>query len=63
MITDMHFDTFEEFMTQTPWESYGEGNDPRCEHCMMHCGYEPSAAYGVNAKFSDPFKSLSWLIG
>ena len=63
MITDMHFNTFEEFMTQTPWESYGEGNDPRCEHCMMHCGYEPSAAYGINAKFSDPFKALSWLIG
>ena len=63
MITDMHFETFEQFMTQTPWESYGQGNDPRCEHCMMHCGYEPSAAYGINAKFSDPFKTLSWLIG
>ena len=29
---------------------------------MVHCGYEPSAAYGINSKFSDPFKSLSWLL-
>jgi hypothetical protein len=40
------YKTFEDLMTKTPWESYGPGNDPRCEHCMVHCGYEPSAAYG-----------------
>ena len=49
-------------MTKTQWENYGTGNDPRCEDCMVHCGYEPSSAYGVNAKMMDPFKSLSWLL-
>jgi hypothetical protein len=34
--------------------------DPRCEHCMVHCGYEPSAALGVNAKFGDTFKMMMW---
>ena len=63
LITDAHHDTFEDLMTKTPWENYGEGNDPRCEQCMVHCGYEPSSAYGINAKFSDPFKTLSWLLG
>ena len=63
LITDAHHDTFEELMTKTPWENYGHGNDPRCEQCMVHCGYEPSAAYGINAKLSDPFKTLSWLLG
>src|SRR5215469_13989693 len=62
LITDAHYDTFEELMTRTPWESYGTGNDPRCADCMVHCGYEPSAAYGINSKFSDPFKSLAWLL-
>jgi hypothetical protein len=62
LITDGHYNTFEDLMTKTPWENYGHGNDPRCEQCMVHCGYEPSAAYGVNAKFSDSFKTLSWLI-
>ncbi len=63
VITDAHYKTFEEFMTHTQWESYGPGNDPRCEHCMMHVGFEPSAAVGVNAKMTDGFKSLTWLLG
>jgi hypothetical protein len=62
LITDGHYDTFEELMTKTPWENYGTGNDPRCQECMVHCGYEPSAAYGVNSKMTDSFKSLSWLL-
>jgi hopanoid biosynthesis associated radical SAM protein HpnH len=62
LITDGHYRTFEELMTRTPWETYGSGNDPRCEHCMAHCGYEPSAALGINAKLSDGFKLLSWML-
>ena len=62
LITDAHYKTFENLMTQTPWESYGHGNDPRCEHCMVHCGYEPSAALGINARLADSFKMLSWAL-
>ena len=62
LITDAHYKTFESLMTQTPWENYGHGNDPRCEHCMVHCGYEPSAALGINAKLADSFKMLSWAL-
>jgi hopanoid biosynthesis associated radical SAM protein HpnH len=62
LITDAHYKTFESLMTQTPWENYGHGNDPRCEHCMVHCGYEPSAALGINAKLADRFKMLSWAL-
>ena len=53
-------DTFDGLSNDTEWSKYGRGNDPRCEHCMVHCGYEPSAALGVNAKWSDPFKMLKW---
>jgi hopanoid biosynthesis associated radical SAM protein HpnH len=60
LITDAHYKTFEELMTKTPWEHYGAGNDPRCEHCMVHCGYEPSAALGINAKMGDTLKLMSW---
>ena len=60
LITDAHYKTFEELMTKTPWEHYGAGNDPRCEHCMVHCGYEPSAALGINAKIGDTLKLMSW---
>lgn len=62
LITDAHWRTFEDLMSQTPWDRYGRGNDPRCEHCMVHCGYEPSAALGVNATLADSFKMLSWAL-
>ena len=29
---------------------------------MVHCGYEPSAALGVNAKLTDNFKMLTWML-
>jgi hopanoid biosynthesis associated radical SAM protein HpnH len=62
LITDGHYHTFEELMTRTDWESYGAGNDPRCEHCMVHCGYEPSAALGINAKLGDAWRMLEWVL-
>ena len=50
---------FRKSMTKTQWDSYGPGADPRCEHCMMHCGFEPSAALGINTRISDTWKLLS----
>jgi len=58
VITDAHYATFEELMTKTQWANYGPGADPRCEHCMMHSGFEPSAAMGINTRFTDTFKML-----
>lgn len=60
LITDEHHASFQGLMEDTDWGSYGYGKDPRCEHCMMHCGYEPSAALGVNAKLGDSLKMLLW---
>jgi hopanoid biosynthesis associated radical SAM protein HpnH len=62
LITDGHYKTFEQLMTHTPWETYGPGNDPRCEHCMMHCGFEPSAAMGINSRLADSFKLITWAL-
>ncbi|MBI3681757.1 MAG: adenosyl-hopene transferase HpnH [Acidobacteria bacterium] len=62
LITDAHYETFEELMTTTPWDHYGPGNDPRCDHCMVHCGFEPSAALGINAKMTDSFRLLTWML-
>jgi hopanoid biosynthesis associated radical SAM protein HpnH len=60
LITDAHHDSYSDLMENTPWESYGRGNDPRCEHCMCHVGYEASAALGVNARLGDSLKMLLW---
>ncbi len=60
LITDEHHATFHDLMENTDWDKYGYGKDPRCEHCMVHCGYEPSAALGVNKRMGDSLKMLLW---
>jgi hypothetical protein len=62
LITDGHYKKFEELMTQTRWESYGPGHDPRCEHCMVHCGFEPSAALGINSRAGDNLRLLQFIL-
>ncbi len=36
--------SFSELMKETEWEKYGTGNYEKCANCMVHCGYEPTAA-------------------
>ena len=59
-MTDKHHATFKDFIEKTPWENYGRGRDPRCEDCMVHVGYEPSAVLGAHRKLGDNWKMLSW---
>ena len=41
--------SFQELMEETPWEEYGRASgNPKCQNCMVHSGYEPTA---VNATF------------
>ncbi len=36
--------SFAELMATTEWDKYGTGNYEKCANCMVHCGYEPTAA-------------------
>jgi len=60
LITDEHHETFDDLLNETDWDKYGYGKDPRCEHCMVHSGYEASAALGVNKRMGDSLKMLMW---
>lgn len=36
--------TFRELMEKTDWDAYGRASgNPKCQDCMVHCGYEPAA--------------------
>jgi hopanoid biosynthesis associated radical SAM protein HpnH len=36
--------SFKELMDTTPWERYGrQSGNERCQDCMVHCGFEPTA--------------------
>lgn len=60
LITDKHHDSFRALMDDTEWERYGPGKDPRCEHCLMHCGFEPTVALGTDSKHGDLWKMMTW---
>ncbi len=62
LITDAHYKTYKEMLEKTDWDKYGVVNgvvcDPRCENCMVHCGYDPSGALGTNYKCGDTLKNI-----
>ena len=60
LITDIHHKSFDDLIHKTPWEKYGYGNDPRCQDCMVHSGYETAASLGVNGKLGDTLKMIKW---
>ena len=47
--------TFDELINDTEWEKYGTGNYEKCANCMVHCGYEPTAA---EDSVKNPLKTL-----
>jgi len=59
LITDDHYASYRELIERTDWEQLGPGNDPRCEHCLVHCGFEPAAVFAARG-FRDVFKMAVW---
>ena len=43
LMGDGYARSYRELLEETDWDRYGRGRDPRCDNCMAHCGYEPSA--------------------
>lgn len=62
LITDGHCQSFRELMEETAWEKYGVGNDPRCAHCMVHCGFEASAVAEVMSNLPSLWRTMKWNI-
>jgi len=64
LMTDGHFGGYQEMLDKVQWDKYGvvEGvaRDPRCENCMVHCGYDPSGALGTNYKAGDNWKNFRY---
>ncbi len=45
LLNEGHYETFQELLDETEWENYGrKSGNPKCADCMVHCGYEPTAA-------------------
>ncbi|MBE9203466.1 adenosyl-hopene transferase HpnH [Synechocystis salina LEGE 06099] len=45
LLNEGYYQSFQELLEETAWENYGpKSNNPQCQDCMVHCGYEPTAA-------------------
>lgn len=64
LITDGHFQSYKKLLESVRWDEYGVvggvAKDVRCENCMLHCGYEPSATLGLNARPGDAWRNFKF---
>jgi MoaA/NifB/PqqE/SkfB family radical SAM enzyme len=62
LMTDGHYAHYQEMLDKVDWNKYGVvdgvARDPRCENCMVHCGYDPSGALGTNYQPGDNWKNI-----
>ena len=56
LVDEGYAPTFRALMTETDWDAYGTGRNPKCADCMVHCGYEPTA---VDDAVVNPLKALT----
>ena len=59
LMADGYASTYKELVETTDWSAYGRGKDERCNNCMAHCGYEPTA---VLATMRSPVQSVRALL-
>jgi hopanoid biosynthesis associated radical SAM protein HpnH len=55
LLGEGYAESFAALMEETEWEKYGTGNYEKCANCMVHCGYEPTAA---DDSIRHPLKAL-----
>ncbi len=67
LMTDGHYASYRELLEKTEWDRYGVvdgvAKDKRCENCMVHCGYEPTATLGRCAQPGDTWKNIKFNFG
>ena len=44
LVGEGYVETFAELMQGTDWDQYGVGKYEKCSNCMVHCGFEGTAA-------------------
>ncbi|HEV3300911.1 MAG TPA: adenosyl-hopene transferase HpnH [Planctomycetaceae bacterium] len=44
LLQEGYCSTYQELLDTTDWSAYGrQSGNPKCQDCMVHCGYEPTA--------------------
>jgi hopanoid biosynthesis associated radical SAM protein HpnH len=59
LMADGYAKTYKELIETTDWDRYGRGRDPRCDNCMAHCGYEPTAVLATTRSLKESVRALA----
>ena len=59
LLDDGYVGTYKELVEDTDWSAFGRGKDPRCENCMAHCGYEPSAVFATLGSLRESLRAAA----
>ncbi|MFC1418931.1 adenosyl-hopene transferase HpnH [Streptacidiphilus cavernicola] len=59
LMSDGYVDTYQELLDSTEWDNYGRGKDPRCDNCMAHCGYEPTAVLATMGSLKESLRAIT----
>ncbi|HET9731091.1 MAG TPA: adenosyl-hopene transferase HpnH [Acidimicrobiales bacterium] len=57
LMADGYTKTYKELVETTDWSKYGRGRDPRCDNCMAHCGYEPTAVLATMGSLRESLRA------
>lgn len=60
LLMDQHYATFDDLIAKTDWSAYGPGRDARCANCLVHSGFEASAALGLGLQRGDLLRMAAW---
>jgi hopanoid biosynthesis associated radical SAM protein HpnH len=58
LMSDGYVSTYKELIDTTDWSKYGRGRDPRCNNCMAHCGYEPTAVLATMGSLRQSLRAM-----
>jgi hopanoid biosynthesis associated radical SAM protein HpnH len=59
LMSDGYAKTYKELVETTDWDKYGRGRDPRCDNCMAHCGYEPTAVLETTRSLRESLRAIA----
>jgi hypothetical protein len=63
LLQEGYVDTFDELINDTPWDSYGRASgNPKCQQCMVHCGYEPTAVDHTFSSFGGMWGTIRAMV-
>jgi hopanoid biosynthesis associated radical SAM protein HpnH len=58
LMSDGYAESYRELIEETDWSKYGRGRDERCDNCMAHCGYEPSAVLASTKSIKQSLRAV-----